>query len=27
QAVVYGLTDIRAATQLYQRWQAESATQ
>jgi integrating conjugative element protein (TIGR03757 family) len=27
QAVVYGLTDIPAATQLYQRWQAESATQ
>ena len=27
QAVVYGLSDIRAATQLYQRWQAESATQ
>ncbi len=25
QAVVYGLTDIIAATQLYQRWQAESA--
>ena len=27
QAVVYGLTDIPAATQLYQRWQAESAGQ
>ena len=27
QAVVYGLTDIYAATQLYQRWQAESAGQ
>lgn len=27
QAVVYGLTDIYAATQLYQRWQAESAAQ
>ena len=27
QAVVYGLTDIRAATQLHQRWQAESAEQ
>ena len=27
QAVVYGLTDIPAATQLYQRWQAESAAQ
>ena len=27
QAVVYGLTDINAATQLYQRWQAESADQ
>jgi len=27
QAVVYGLTDIRAATQIYQRWQAESAAQ
>jgi len=27
QAVVYGLTEIPAATQLYQRWQAESATQ
>ncbi|MCB0257502.1 MAG: TIGR03757 family integrating conjugative element protein [Anaerolineae bacterium] len=27
QAVVYGLTDIPAATQLYQRWQAESAEQ
>ena len=25
QAVVYGLTDIPAATQLYQRWQEESA--
>ena len=27
QAVVYGLTDIPAATQLYQRWQAGSAEQ
>tara|TARA_E500000305_G_C3884188_1_gene171208 strand:- start:142 stop:540 length:399 start_codon:yes stop_codon:yes gene_type:complete len=27
QAVAYGLTDIHAATQLYQRWQAESAEQ
>ncbi|TNE77779.1 MAG: TIGR03757 family integrating conjugative element protein [Gammaproteobacteria bacterium] len=27
QAVVYGLSDIHAATQLYQRWQAESAAQ
>ena len=27
QAVVYGLTDIYAASQLYQRWQAESAEQ
>lgn len=27
QAVVYGLTDIYAATELYQRWQAESAAQ
>ena len=27
RAVVYGLTDIPAATQLYQRWQAESAAQ
>lgn len=27
QAVVYGLTDIYVATQLYQRWQAESAAQ
>ena len=27
QAVVYGLTDIYAAYQLYQRWQAESAEQ
>lgn len=27
QAVVYGLTDIFAASQLYQRWQAESASQ
>lgn len=27
QAVVYGLTDIHAATQLYQRWQAGSAAQ
>ena len=27
QAVVYGLSDIRAATQLYQRWQAGSAAQ
>ena len=27
QAVVHGLTDIRAAIQLYQRWQAESAAQ
>jgi len=27
QAVVYGLTDINAATQLYQRWQAGSAEQ
>ena len=26
QAVVYGLADIPAATQLYQRWQAESHT-
>ncbi|MEZ5489092.1 MAG: TIGR03757 family integrating conjugative element protein [Gammaproteobacteria bacterium] len=25
QAVVYGLTDINAATRLYQRWLAESA--
>ena len=27
QAVVYGLTDIHAATQLYQGWQAEGAEQ
>ena len=27
QAVVYGLTDINAAIQLYLRWQAESAEQ
>lgn len=27
QAVLYGLTDIHAATQLYQRWQVESAAQ
>lgn len=27
QAVVYGLTDIPAATPLYQRWQTESAEQ
>ena len=25
QAVMYGITDIHAATQLYQRWQEESA--
>lgn len=27
QAVVYGITDTRAATQVYQQWQAEGARQ
>lgn len=27
QAVVYGITDTKAATQLYQKWQAEGARQ